>query len=259
MKKSAQNISTEEKTVKKVAKPVIMKIYDRLLASYGPQGWWPLIELRDAGGTNPTKTGSVQGYHPADYSYPQTRNQQFEIICGALLTQNTSWIQVEKALLNLKQIDSLSSGSILSLDPESLKEAVRPAGYYNQKAVRLKTLACWFSKLGDRIPAREELLSLKGVGPETADSILLYAFKQPSFVVDAYTKRIVTNLGLVDEKAGYNEIKSLFEENLPEDLAVYQEYHALLVEHAKRYYQKKSYQRKSIRDSDILLKYILLN
>lgn len=250
MKKSAQNISTEEKTVKKVAKPVIMKIYDCLLASYGPQGWWPLIELRDAGGTNPTKTGSVQGYHPADYSYPQTRNQQFEIICGALLTQNTSWIQVEKALLNLKQIDLLSSGSILSLDPETLKEAVRPAGYYNQKAVRLKTLACWFSELGDRIPAREELLSLKGVGPETADSILLYVFKQPSFVVDAYTKRIVTNLGLADEKASYNEIKALFEENLPEDLAIYQEYHALLVEHAKRYYQKKS-----IRDSDILLKY----
>lgn len=256
MKKSAQNISTEEKTVKRVAKPVIMKIYDCLLASYGPQGWWPLIELRDAGGTNPTKTGSVQGYHPADYSYPQTRNQQFEIICGALLTQNTSWIQVEKALLNLKQIDSLSSGSILSLDPETLKEAVRPAGYYNQKAVRLKTLACWFSELGDRIPVREELLSLKGVGPETADSILLYAFKQPSFVVDAYTKRIVTNLGLADEKASYHEIKALFEENLPEDLAVYQEYHALLVEHAKRYYQKKSYHRKSIRDSDILLKHI---
>ncbi|WP_292379276.1 endonuclease III domain-containing protein [Methanosarcina sp. UBA289] len=254
MKKSAQNISTEEKTVKKVAKPVIMKIYDCLLASYGPQGWWPLIELRDAGGTNPTKTGSVQGYHPADYSYPQTRNQQFEIICGALLTQNTSWIQVEKALLNLKQIDSLSSGSIHSLDPETLKEAVRPAGYYNQKAVRLKTLACWFSELGGRIPAREELLSLKGVGPETADSILLYAFKQPSFVVDAYTKRIVTNLGLADEKASYNEIKALFEENLPEDLAIYQEYHALLVEHAKRYYQKKS-----IQDNDILLKDILLN
>ena len=97
-----------------------------------------------------------------------------------------------------------------------------------------------FRNLEIRVPAREELLSLKGVGPETADSILLYAFKQPSFVVDAYTKRIVTNLGLADEKANYNEIKALFEENLPEDLAVYQEYHALLVEHAKRYYQKKS-------------------
>ena len=236
MRKSAQNVSSEKRTVR----PVIRKIYNCLFTSYGPQGWWPLTELRKKGGTNPEKTGSVMGYHPADYTYPQTRNQQFEIICGALLTQNTSWIQVEKTLLNLKQIHSLSSESILSLDQETLKEAIRPAGYYNQKALRLKTLACWFSELGDRVPAREELLSLKGVGPETADSILLYTFKQPSFVVDAYTKRIVTNLGLADEKASYNEIKTLFEENLPEDLAVYQEYHALLVEHAKRYYQKKN-------------------
>ncbi|AKB47513.1 Endonuclease III [Methanosarcina sp. Kolksee] len=254
MKESAQNLNTEKKGLK----PVIRKIYDCLLGSYGPQGWWPLTELRESGGKNPTKTGSIQGYHPADYTYPQTRNQQFEIICGALLTQNTSWIQVEKALLNLKDILSLkqthsfSPEVILSLDPEVLKEAIRPAGYYNQKAVRLKDLACWFSELEDRIPARKELLSLKGVGPETADSILLYAFKQPSFVVDAYTKRIVTNLGLVDEKAGYNEIKALFEENLPEDLAVYQEYHALLVEHAKRYYQKKS-----IWTNDEILKCIL--
>lgn len=235
MRNNDQNISSEKKAVR----PVIRKIYNCLFTSYGPQGWWPLTELRNEGGTNPEKTGSVVGYHPADYTYPQTRNQQFEIICGALLTQNTSWIQVEKALLNLKQIHSLSPESILSLDPEILKEAIRPAGYFNQKSMRLKTLACWFSELGDRIPSREELLSLKGVGPETADSILLYTFKQPSFVVDTYTRRIVTNLGLADEKASYNEIKTLFEENLPEDLAVYQEYHALLVEHAKRYYQKK--------------------
>jgi endonuclease-3 related protein len=242
MKKSAQNLGYE----KTGTKPVIRKIYDCLLASYGPQGWWPLTELREAGVTNPTKTGSVQGYHPSDYTYPQTRSQQFEIICGALFTQNTSWMQVEKALLNLKhllnlkQTHSFSPEAILSLDPENLKTAIKPAGYYNQKAMRLKILACWFSELGSRIPARTELLSLTGVGPETADSILLYAFKQPSFVVDAYTKRIVTNLGLADEKVSYNEIKALFEENLPEDLTVYQEYHALLVEHAKRYYQKKS-------------------
>ncbi|MGB4663250.1 MAG: endonuclease III domain-containing protein, partial [Methanosarcina flavescens] len=152
---------------------------------------------------------------------------------------------------NLKQINALCPEAILSLDPEALKEAIRPAGYYNQKAMRLKTLAGWFSELGDRIPAREELLSLKGVGPETADSILLYAFRQLSFVVDAYTKRIVTNLGFVDEKAGYYEIKALFEENLPQDLAVYQEYHALLVEHAKRYYQKKG-----ALGNDIILKYV---
>jgi endonuclease-3 related protein len=247
MIKSTQNLSSEKKSVI----PVIRKIYECLFTSYGPQGWWPLTELHETSGKNLTITGAKPGYHPADYTYPQTRNQKFEIICGALLTQNTSWIQVEKALLNLKQINALSPESILSLDPETLREAIRPAGYYNQKATRLKTLAGWFSKLGDGVPAREELLSLKGVGPETADSILLYAFKQPSFVVDAYTKRIVTNLGLVDEKASYNEIKALFEENLPEDLAVYQEYHALLVEHAKRYYQKKS-----IRVNDIILKYI---
>ncbi|AKB81338.1 Endonuclease III [Methanosarcina barkeri 3] len=254
MKKSMQNLSIQETGMK----PVIRKIYDCLLTSYGPQGWWPLTELREAGGTNPTKTGSIQGYHPDDYTYPQTRSQQFEIICGALLTQNTSWIQVEKALLNLKdllslqQIYSFSPEAVLSLDQEILKEAIRPAGYYNQKAVRLKNLACWFSELGARIPARTELLSLKGVGPETADSILLYAFKQTSFVVDAYTKRIVINLGLADEKASYNEIKALFEENLPEDLIVYQEYHALLVEHAKRYYQKKSTQI-----NDVMLENIL--
>lgn len=236
MKKSDQNLGYK----KTGTKPIIRKIYDYLLAFYGPQGWWPLTELHETGGINPTKTGSVQGYHPADYTYPQTRDQQFEIICGALLTQNTSWIQVEKALLNLKQIHSLSSEGILSLELETLKEAIKPAGYYNQKAERLKILACWFSELKNRAPAREELLSLKGVGPETADSILLYAFKQPSFVVDAYTRRVLTNLSLIDEKASYNEIKALFEKNLPQDLSVYQEYHALLVEHAKRYYLKKN-------------------
>jgi endonuclease-3 related protein len=221
------------------AEPVILKIYNFLLSLYGPQGWWPLIELHDNGGENPTKTGSVQGYHPGDYTYPHTRVQQFEIICGAMLTQNTSWQQVEKALINLKQVDSLSPEAIFALDPETLREAIKPAGYYNQKAARLKILAEWFLELSGRVPEREELLSLKGVGPETADSILLYAFKQPSFVVDAYTRRIVSNLDLSEEKAKYSEIKALFEDNLPKDLVIYQEYHALLVEHAKRYYQKK--------------------
>lgn len=218
---------------------IILGIYRFLLDSYGPQGWWPLTELHDRDGTNPTKTGSVRGYHPGDYTYPHTDSQQFEIICGALLTQNTSWQQVERALINLRQTNSLFPESILSIDPEALKESIKPAGYYNQKAARLKTLAEWFLELKSRIPQREELLSLKGIGPETADSILLYAFKQPSFVVDTYTRRVVSNLGLADEKAKYSEIKELFEENLPKDLVIYQEYHALLVEHAKRYYQKK--------------------
>ena len=243
MKMSKQKFGSE----KIVIKPVIMKIYDYLLASYGPQGWWPLIELHEAGGTNPTKTGSFRGYHPADYTYPQSRAQQFEIICGALLTQNTNWMQVEKALLNLKQLNALSPEALISINPEDLKEAIKSAGYYNQKAVRLKNLASWFLELEGRVPDRKELLSLKGVGPETADSILLYAFKEPSFVVDAYTKRITTNLGLADEKADYDYIKALFEDNLPQDPELYQEYHALLVEHAKRYYQKKgSYEKCSL-------------
>jgi endonuclease-3 related protein len=220
-------------------RPVIRKIFNFLFDSYGPQGWWPLTELHEVGGANPTKTGSVQGYHPGDYTYPQSRDQQFEIICGALLTQNTSWTQVERALFNLKNLNALYPEGISSLNPEILKEAIKPAGYYNQKAIRLKALVLWFMELEGSIPAREELLSLKGIGPETADSILLYAFKQPSFVVDSYTRRIVTNLGLVDERADYSEIKALFEECLPRNLEVYQEYHALLVEHAKRYYQKK--------------------
>ncbi len=235
MKKNVQNLSSKKTEIKLF----IRKIYDCLLISYGPQGWWPLTELHEAGRANPTKTGSIRGYHPADYTYPKTRDQQFEIICGALLTQNTSWMQVEKAIFNLKQLNALSPEAIISLSSEILKEAIKPAGYYNQKAVRLKNLASWFLELEGRMPEREELLSLKGVGPETADSILLYAFKQPSFVVDAYTRRIVTNLGLADEKAGYDQIKALFEEDLPRDPELYQEFHALLVEHAKRYYQKK--------------------
>ena len=236
MKKSAQNPSSGKSDLR----PVIRKIFNCLFDSYGPQGWWPLMELHEAGGVNPTKTGSVRGYHPGDYTYPQTRDQQFEIICGALLTQNTSWTQVEKALFNLKNLNVLYPEGVRSLGPEVLKEAIKPAGYYNQKAIRLNALVLWFIELEGSIPAREELLSLKGIGPETADSILLYAFRQPSFVIDSYTRRIVTNLRLVDERANYSEIKELFEESLPRDPDVYQEYHALLVEHAKRYYQKKS-------------------
>lgn len=244
MKSSRKRVQNSNvKTIgarKESFKPIIRQIYSCLFDAYGPQGWWPLTDLHEVGCTNPEKTGSILGYHPLDYTYPRTRNQQFEIICGALLTQNTNWKQAEKALINLKQLDSLSPAGVIFLELETLKEGIKPAGYYNQKAVRLKNIARWFLELKDRIPSREELLSLKGVGKETADSILLYAFKQPSFVVDAYTKRIIVNLGIMDEKADYNEIKCLFENSLPEDFILYQEFHALLVEHAKRYYQKKA-------------------
>ena len=119
MKKNVQNLSSG----KTGHKPVIRDIYDCLLDLHGHQGWWPLTGLHETGGINPTKTGSVKGYHPADDTYPQTRDQQFEIICGALLTQNTSWIQVEKALLNLKQLNASSPRSRYSPWPGNFKRS----------------------------------------------------------------------------------------------------------------------------------------
>jgi endonuclease III related protein len=224
---------------------MLQKIYERLLEEYGHQGWWPLISYD---GTNPTKTGSIRGYHPKDYSYPMNEEQKFEIICGALLTQNTSWKNVEKALINLKERDILDPKKIISSKIEIIKELIKPAGYYNQKAERLKILAAFFISLNGKVPKREELLSLKGVGFETADSILLYAYSVPSFVIDAYTKRIFSKLGLINDKGTYNEIKDYFERSLKEDYKIYQEFHALIVEHAKRYYLKKRYEKDFLLD-----------
>lgn len=220
----------------------INKIYQWLLEEYGSQGWWPLIELHNNKvGNNPTKTGSVNGYHPEDYSFPQNDNHKFEIISGALLTQNTSWPQVEMALLNLEKNNIKTPEDIATAKKEDIATLIKPAGYFNQKAERLQLLASWFMDLeDDYIPPRDEVLSLKGVGPETADSILLYAFNQPEFVVDAYTVRMLTNLKLIKKTATYDDIKELFENSLDSDYKMFQEYHALIVEHAKRYYSRNS-------------------
>ena len=198
-----------------------------------------MISLDGCKGENPTKTGSIRGYHPEDYNYPKNKNERFEIILGTLLTQNTSWVNVEKALLNLKELSGLHAEGILKLEDASLKEAIKPAGYFNQKAARAKILAEWFIDL-ENTPTRDELLALHGVGEETADSILLYAFQEPSFVVDAYTRRIFSNLGLIKGDEKYIEIKNLIESHLEKDFELFQEYHALLVEHAKRYYLGKN-------------------
>ena len=202
----------------------VMAIYEALLKHYGPQGWWPVL-------------GS---YHPGDYGYPRNEEETFEIIAGAVLTQNTAWTSVERALENLRRIDALDPHKILALSLDALKSAIRPAGFFNQKAIYLREMADFFVGLKGRTPSRKELMSVKGVGNETADSILLYAYKRPHFVIDAYTKRIVISLGLAERKAGYMELKNLFESNLPGDVALYQEYHALLVEHAKRFYSSKA-------------------
>jgi endonuclease III related protein len=216
----------------------IIRIYRKLYDLYGPQGWWPLMSHD---GTNPTKTGSVRGYHPENYELPRSEDEIYEIMLGAILTQNTAWTSAEQALLNLKKLDVISPQKLLKLDEEILKEAIRCAGFLNQKAIYLKEITKFFISLKGRIPERKELLAVKGVGNETADTILLYAFKQPEFVVDAYSKRIFTHLGILKDNAGYMNMKELFESNLPKDTALYQEYHALIVEHAKHYYKKKPY------------------
>ncbi len=216
----------------------IIKIYEKLYDLYGPQGWWPLINHESE---NSTKTGSIKGYHPENYDLPNHRNQIFEVILGAILTQNTSWLQADKALIKLNQLNAMEPEKLLGLDDETLKSAIRCAGFLNQKSIYLREVARFYIGLKGRIPNRKELLHVKGIGDETADSILLYAYKQLEFVVDAYTKRIFSHLGIVHENIKYMKLKELFESNLPKDVAVYQEYHALIVEHAKRYYIKKPY------------------
>ncbi len=213
----------------------VMRIYAELLRCYGPQGWWPLLGLE---GPQPDKTGSRTGYHPGRYDLPATAVQAFEICTGAILTQNTAWVNVEAALRRLRDAGALHPEGLLALDEDRLRDLIRPAGFFNQKARKLREFTIFFIGLEGRAPSREELLALWGIGRETADSMLLYAFRVPVFVVDAYTRRIAGSLGLIDPGADYDEIRTLFERNLPRDPAIYQEYHALLVEHAKRHYRK---------------------
>jgi endonuclease III related protein len=190
------------------------KQYKTLLDKYGPQGWWP---LHSHDGSNPTKTGACRGYHPGDYSFPHNDSERFEICVGAILTQNTNWINVEKAIINLSKLDAFDSKRLLKLYDTELKDAIRPAGYYNQKAKKLRIFAEFYLKLGKRKPTREELLGLWGIGPETADSILLFAYNVPVFVIDTYTKRFLISLGMADEETTYDEMQSLFQKRLPLD------------------------------------------
>ncbi|MBI5492526.1 MAG: endonuclease III domain-containing protein [Deltaproteobacteria bacterium] len=186
--------------------------YSAMFNAFGPQGWWP--------GETP-----------------------FEVIIGAILTQNTSWSNVEKAIANLKKEKLLTPKRLHALKAGELAAHIRPAGYFNVKAKRLKNfLDRLFEKHGGNLsrllkkdaPAlREELLSINGIGPETADSIVLYAANHPEFVVDAYTKRIFSRHKLVKIDAGYEEVKSLFTENLGPDAQVFNEYHALIVRTGK--------------------------
>lgn len=216
----------------------LRSLYDRLLHAYGPQGWWPLLGVK---GCNPTKTGSVRGYHPGDYSYPRSEAQQFEICVGAILTQNTAWTNVETALSRLADADLLTPSAILSCQTDKLREAIRPSGYFNAKTRKLRHFARFFLDLDGATPDRNQLLDVWGVGPETADSIRLYAYRVPNAVADAYTRRILAHLGFVDRRAGYEQVRSVCEESFPAELELCQEFHALMVEHAKRWYARRPY------------------
>jgi len=149
-------------------------------------------------------------------------------------------------LLNLKGLKALTPWAIKKFSLEKLKKAIKPSGYFNQKAKKIKKFTDFYLSLKNRIPARDELLNVWGIGPETADSMLLYAFNIPEFVVDAYTRRVFSKLGFIRKDASYEEIKKLFEKNLPKNLKIYQEYHALIVEHAKKHYSKKPYGKKDL-------------
>jgi endonuclease-3 related protein len=190
-----------------------MKIYDLLHAHYGDLNWWP-----------------------ADSPY--------EVIVGAVLTQNTSWINVEKAIANFG--NSLSPQAVADMEVSKLIEIIRPAGFFNQKAAYLKAVTEWFARYNFDVSAvkrksleklRPELLAVKGVGKETADSILLYAFGFPIFVVDAYTVRLCDRLPL-DVGKGYDAVKAYFEANLPNDAKIFNNFHALIVINGKDHCRK---------------------
>ncbi len=189
----------------------LQSIFDGLLACYGPQHWWP-------------------GEMP------------FEVMVGAVLTQSAAWSNVEKAIVNLKAAGVLSEVALRGIPIDELAKLVYPSGYYNAKAKKLKALIEWLGIYGDDLSRldnrdtgdlRREVLSVHGIGPETADSILLYALGRPVFVIDTYTRRLFSRLGIKPEKDTYDGWWALLMDNLPSDAEMFNEYHALIVRHGK--------------------------
>jgi endonuclease-3 related protein len=191
----------------------IKDIYDLLLNHYGDLKWWPA-------------------------------NSDYEIMLGAILTQNTNWSNVEKAIANFAEI---KEDYVLSLSKDELIKVIKPTGFYMAKAQSIIDLTNWYKQYSykidnvtkhDVINIRKELLRIKGIGHETADCILLYVFKYPVFVVDAYTKRLLDRYG-IDVKNNYNYIQKYFQSNLEKDVSIFNNYHALIVHNAKKFCKKK--------------------
>jgi endonuclease-3 related protein len=194
----------------------VRDIYRILFRRFGPQRWWP--------GESP-----------------------LEVAIGAILTQNTAWPNVERAIGNLRRAHLLDVGALLAASPRKIARLVRPAGYFNVKTKRLRAFLVYLREKGvrgkgltrlcrlDTARLRRELLGVKGIGPETADSILLYAFERPVFVVDAYTKRVFSRHGFFKEDTGYTDVQRFFESRLKRSVPLFNEYHALIVALAKTY------------------------
>jgi endonuclease III related protein len=201
---------------KKIRKQ-LMAIYHALFRAYGPQHWWP--------GDTP-----------------------FEVLVGAVLTQNTSWANVENAIANLKRERILTFSRMINEAPGKLARLIRPSGFFNVKTKRLRHLLLFIHTeysgrltrmfAADPARLRRQLLEVNGIGPETADSILLYAGEKPFFVVDAYTKRIFSRQGLIADNADYHALQGLFMENLTHNTRFYNEYHALIVRLGKDHCKK---------------------
>jgi len=194
----------------------LMAIFQTMLKTYGPQDWWP-------------------------------GETAFEVMIGAILTQNTAWPNVEKAINNLKQVGIFSTTALLDAPHDEVAQLIRPSGYFNIKADRLRQFCGFLQAQGgekalgklETTRLRKLLLGVKGIGPETADDILLYAFQRPVFVIDAYTRRIFSRLGMVSGDESYEVLRMGFESALEADAGLFNEYHALIVCHAKQFCNKK--------------------
>lgn len=194
----------------------LREVYQRLHDAYGPQHWWP-------------------------------GDSRFEIMVGAVLTQNTAWTNVERAIANLKRARALTPQDIVAAPHARLAKWLRPSGYFNIKARRLKSMCRWLIAQGglralarmNTHDLRAALIAVHGIGPETADDIVLYAFHRPVFVIDAYTRRIFARLGLIKGDEGYEHLRHWFEHDLDPDVAMFNEYHALIVKHGKDVCRKR--------------------
>lgn len=212
----------------------LFEVYNILKENYGQQGWWPVTE----------KGETIPSYKLRRLL---TEKQILEVCIGAFLASNTSWDpNVVSSIINLNKENLINLEKLKKIDEKQLAKLIQSSGYYNQKASNIKLFVKFLhekpiSKLIklETLQLREILLALKGVGPETADSMLLYGFYKPSFVIDAYTKRIFSRLGFFNSEIEYSDIQEMFHYGLSKDVQLFNEFHALIVEHAKRHCKKE--------------------